>query len=104
LLAEYDNVLLSHSDRTRFSPDEHRARLSTATGPVQGSVLLDGFLRGTWFLERDPAAGRVTLVIRHVERLSKRATTELTLEGLRLVEFLGAGAEAGAAEIRFVPL
>ena len=62
-LPEYDNVLLSHADRSRFVAEAHRARLGAATGPIHGSVLHDGFVCGVWRLERDRATGAATLVV-----------------------------------------
>ena len=35
-LPEYDNLLLSHADRTRFVSDDDRRRLFAAPGPVRG--------------------------------------------------------------------
>ena len=35
-LPQYDNVLLSHADRTRFVSDERRRRVWEASGPVRG--------------------------------------------------------------------
>ncbi|HEX2222550.1 MAG TPA: winged helix DNA-binding domain-containing protein, partial [Candidatus Limnocylindria bacterium] len=43
-LPEYDNVLLSHADRSRILPDSALGRL---TGWV-GSFLVDGFVAGQW--------------------------------------------------------
>lgn len=99
-LPEYDNVLLSHADRSRFVSAEHRTRLSGVPGPVHGSVLHDGFLCGIWRVDRD--AGSTTLVVNHVERLTKRATATLAAEGRRLLRFLAA--EADTHDIRFVPV
>jgi len=99
-LPDYDNVLLSHADRTRFISHEHRTRLFAAAGPVHGSVLHDGFLCGTWWLDRDAATGSATLVVRHVEPLTRRATTALAAEGRRLLRFVAT--EATARDVRFV--
>ncbi|WP_336206970.1 winged helix DNA-binding domain-containing protein [Nonomuraea sp. LPB2021202275-12-8] len=48
LLAPFDNVLLSHADRTRVISDEHRKRVITINGQVLGTVLIDGFVQGVW--------------------------------------------------------
>jgi hypothetical protein len=93
-LPEYDNVLLSHADRSRFVSAEHRAQLSAIAGPVHGSVLHDGVLLGTWRLDRDAGGGAVTLVVNHVERLTKPAAAAVNAEGRRLLRFLAADAEA----------
>jgi Winged helix DNA-binding domain len=99
-LPEYDNVLLSHADRSRFVPDERRARLSRVSGPAHGSVLSDGLLCGLWRLERDRE--RATLLVTVVERLPKRATAALEAEGRRLVRFLAA--DAAARDVRLRPV
>ena len=49
-LPEYDNLLLSHADRTRIAADVHRNRFISPNGMVSGSVLVDGFVRGMWRL------------------------------------------------------
>jgi hypothetical protein len=100
-LPEYDNVLLSHADRSRFVSDEHRARLMGATPWAKGSVLSDGVLRGTWRLDRDGETGAATLVVDHLERLTKRAAAALAAEGRRLLRL--AAADADGHEVRFAP-
>jgi hypothetical protein len=77
-LPEYDNVLLSHDDRSRFGPDEDRKQLYFGAGPTHGAVLSDGFVAGTWSLDG------TTLLIR-----SRDARKELEAEGLQLLRFLG---------------
>jgi hypothetical protein len=48
-LPEFDNVLLSHADRTRIIPaDGPRLPLFAGNGARTGTFLVDGFLRGTW--------------------------------------------------------
>jgi hypothetical protein len=87
-LPEYDNVLLSHADRSRFVSPETRGRLSGAGGVGWGAVLHDGFGRGLWRLEREPKTGSATLEIRHAGALSKRAEASIAAEGRRLLRFL----------------
>jgi DNA glycosylase AlkZ-like len=101
-LPEFDNVLLSHADRSRFVSQEQRARLSGVAGPLRGSVLHDGFLCGTWRIDRDPSSGAATLAVSHLEALRKRATARLAAEGRRLLRFVAADAEAH--EVRFEPV
>ena len=43
-LPEYDNAVLSHADRSRYTPDD-LAALAT-DGPVHGTALVDGSLAG----------------------------------------------------------
>ncbi len=101
-LPEYDNLLLSHADRTRFVSDEHRTRLFADPRAVRGSVLYDGVPCGTWRVETDRGAGAATLVIDHVDRLTKRAAAGLTAEGRRLLRFLEA--DADVHHVRLVAL
>ncbi len=56
-LPEYDNVLLSHADRSRFVRDERQGQPWTAP-IIHGTVLHDGTVAGTWHIERDRAAAR----------------------------------------------
>jgi hypothetical protein len=99
-LPEYDNVLLSHADRSRFLTPERRALLGNVPGRVQGSVLHGGTVCGVWRLAGD--RGRVDgLVVTHVVPLSKRAAASLMAEGRRLVRFLAP--EAGDRDVRVVP-
>jgi Winged helix DNA-binding domain len=91
-LPEYDNVLLSHADRSRFVSERPRAALSRVDGRIHGSVLFDGFLCGVWRLDRQQE-----LVVSHVVRLPKRATAAIAAEGRRYLRFLGAD-----VDVRFV--
>jgi hypothetical protein len=96
-LPEYDNVLLSHDDRSRIVPADVRARLSGAGGVGWGAVLDDGFLCGLWRLDAGGA-----LVVQHVDRLTKRAGAAIEAEGRRLLGFLAD--DAGTRDVRLVPL
>jgi hypothetical protein len=97
-LPEYDNVLLSHADRSRFVSDDRRRALKAVPGPVHGSVLHDGSVCGVWRLER--SEGEATLVVSLVERLPKKATAAIAAEGRRLLRLLAG--DAGTHEVRVV--
>jgi hypothetical protein len=101
-LPVYDNVVLSHADRSRFHSDEDRRRAAAAPGRVMGSVLLHGTLLGTWWSERDEATGDVTLGIRHLRRVTARAARSLAAEGRRLLRLTHPG--EGGREVRMVSL
>ncbi|MGQ0849064.1 MAG: winged helix DNA-binding domain-containing protein [Actinomycetota bacterium] len=47
-LGEYDNVFLSHADRTRIVDDAHRQRWMGRTGGPWHSLLVDGRVEGSW--------------------------------------------------------
>jgi Winged helix DNA-binding domain len=95
-LPEYDNVLLSHADRSRF----RNPAVSHPGGLGWGALLVDGLVSGFWRVERD--RDRATLAVRHVERLSKRAADDVQAEGLALLGFLAP--EADACEILLAPV
>jgi hypothetical protein len=86
-LPEYDNLLLSHADRSRVIAREHRTRVFT-----KGAFLVDGAVGGTWRLQRqrDTAA----LLLEPFGRLARRDADALTEEGGRLLAFV-AGDAAG---------
>ena len=84
-LPEYDNLLLSHADRTRVIAADRRTPLFPGNGAAMGTFLVDGFARGTWRIARDGDAA--TLNLEPYERLSKADTAAVTAEGERLLEF-----------------
>jgi hypothetical protein len=47
-LPDYDNVLLSHADRSFVFPDAARAALWSANGVLPGTVLVDGIVAARW--------------------------------------------------------
>jgi hypothetical protein len=99
-LPEYDNVLLSHADRSRFVSPEHRDAIARAWRNGGGSVLVDGRLRGLWRLERD--GDRAILDVRHAGRLPQRTAASVAAEGRRLLRF--AAADADERDVRLAPL
>lgn len=82
-LPEYDNVLLSHADRTRVIPDSRRVPLPPGNGGRCGTLLVDGEFRATWAVERED--GVATLVVDVDEQ------DGVAEEGTRLLEFLAPG-------------
>jgi hypothetical protein len=81
-LPEYDNVVLSHADRSRVLPEVFRKR--GAIGAP--TFLVDGFVSGTWRLRMDDGTAR--LAIAPYEKLSAHARDEVTAEAGRLAAFL----------------
>jgi hypothetical protein len=103
-LPEYDNVLLSHADRSRFVPaaDAGAAALPWGGAPLHGAVLIDGMGTATWHIDRDKAGGRATLVVDHRGRLSRSVTGEVGAEGERMLAFLAG--DAADRDVRLVPV
>ncbi|MBC8074837.1 MAG: winged helix DNA-binding domain-containing protein, partial [Chloroflexales bacterium] len=85
-LPEYDNLLLSHRTRTRVIADEHRARVYLPGLRVRATILVDGFVRGAWKIER--AKQGATLIIEPFVALGAPERQALVEEGERLVRFV----------------
>jgi hypothetical protein len=100
-LPEYDNLLLSHADRSRFGSDEER-RFSGAVGPFKGSVLVDGCVRANWHPERDKKTGAATVVVEHV-RLDRAARAAVEEEAFRVSAFLHPAASHTDARLAVIP-
>src|SRR5215212_5190833 len=96
-LPEFDNLILSHADRTRVIADAYRKAIASRNGMVPATFIIDGFVRGTWKTER--FRSRATLVITPFEPLAKEDRDALAEEGGQLVRFVGEGAEA--FDVRF---
>jgi hypothetical protein len=98
-LPEFDNLILSHADRTRIIADDHRNVIASKNGMVPATVLVDGFVRGTW--KTEGTRGKATLVIEPFEPLSKQDRDALAEEGERLIRFVAEPEGAEAFEVRF---
>ena len=85
-LAEYDNVVLSHADRSRVvAPGDH-VLLQGGPGGWCGTVLVDGRIQATWAARRDGDA--TVLTVRPSLPLSAAERTDVVEEGGRLLAFL----------------
>ncbi len=84
-LPEYDNLLLSHADRTRVNPDRRPVPLPPGNGASFGTVLVDGVFRATWAITRAPE--RATLTVRPYPALSTSDSVAVTEEGARMLAF-----------------
>jgi hypothetical protein len=79
-LPEYDNLLLSHADRTRVIP------WGLAPPGWKGTVIIDGFLAAAWRL----LAGRgpIDLSIEPLRKLSKEEVADVDAEADRLLAWV----------------
>jgi Winged helix DNA-binding domain len=82
-LPKWDNVLLSFADRTRVLPEQYRKTVIGKNGDVAPTFLVDGFVAGTWRVEK----GRV--VVEPFAALPRAVRGELAEEAGRLEAFLG---------------
>ena len=94
----FDNLILSHADRSRVIAAEHRNAIASRNGMVPATFLVDGFVRGTWQVTRDRR--EATLRITPFEHLPKQDREALAGEGERLLNFLTDG--TGDFAIRFI--
>jgi hypothetical protein len=95
LLGEFDNVLLGHADRSRIVPSRMTPWMDPTTGTRHvNNLLVDGTLRGAWWLERDGS-----LVIRPTTRLTRAERAATEAEAHRVLAFVAAVTEA--KDVRF---
>ncbi|MEU1054366.1 winged helix DNA-binding domain-containing protein [Streptomyces sp. NPDC005876] len=93
-LPEFDNLLLSHADRTRVVPPAHRGR-AWQGNLAHRTLLVDGFLAGLWRLDAD------ALVIEAFGELTAVQRREVAEEAERLLAAMHPDASYG---IRFGPV
>ncbi|MEZ5150166.1 winged helix DNA-binding domain-containing protein [Rhodococcus zopfii] len=98
ILAPYDNVLLSHADRSRLISDENRRRIMTQNGIVKPAVLVGGTVAGIADLNVTKHAA--ALNITPWRRLTASNRSALETEGLRLLDFTAP--TTGDHRVRFV--
>jgi hypothetical protein len=87
-LYDFDNLLLSHADRSRVATVEAAAQ-EWATNIQPSMLLVDGFVSGEWKLARTKE--NATLTVRMFGRVSKKDKPAISAEGARLLEFAAPG-------------
>ncbi|MBV1855153.1 winged helix DNA-binding domain-containing protein [Catellatospora tritici] len=96
-LADFDATLSAYDDSTRIMDDRDRRDVFAVPGVVPGTVLVDGFVRAIWTIDRKK--GAATLVVRPLFQIPTRDVQELTEEGERLLAF--AAPDATRRDVRF---
>jgi hypothetical protein len=97
LVAEFDNLVLSHAERSRVISAETAKRFYNVNGVVPGAVLIDGFVGGMWRLRQSRDAATVT-----IEMFGPlRERDGLEREAERVLAFCSPGA---SHDLRFGPL
>jgi hypothetical protein len=96
-IAEFDNLILGHADRSRVVADEHRPRVVTKNLLVLGTFLVDGFVAGIWRGERKKK--EATLKLEPFEKLAPKVRKALEQEGERFAHFLEPEAASVAVTI-----
>ncbi len=100
LVAEFDNLVLSHGDRSRVISEPDRQRLATRNGIFPGTVLIDGFVRGMWRVTTARRAAVLTVEL--FGDVGGRDRDAVSAEGERLLGF--AAPDTPDTEIRFGPI
>ncbi len=97
-LYDYDNLLLSHADRSRFITHNLLEMGWRFDGAQPSCLLVDGKVEATWLIER--SRGRAVLTVAPLSTLGPAVRDEISSEGLALLAF--AVPDAGTHDIRFV--
>jgi hypothetical protein len=100
-LPEFDNLLLSHGDRTRVLADPYRGQVFSKNLRVRATFLVDGFVAGSWAVERRRSTA--TLRLTPFGKLPAKARAELTAEGAALLRFVEEDADTTAVIVDPVP-
>lgn len=77
-LPEFDNLLLSHADRTRVVPPAYKGR-TWAKNVAYRVLLVDGFVAGLWKLQDD------ALVVEPFDRLPRTCRDEVVAQGEKML-------------------
>ncbi|WP_338886182.1 winged helix DNA-binding domain-containing protein [Rhodococcus sovatensis] len=97
IIAAFDNLLLSHADRSRVITADSRAKLFTRNGVFPPVVLVDGQVAGEVKLTREKARSLITVV--PYRRLSKAHQATVAAEARRMSKF--AAPAAAEHEVTF---
>lgn len=95
-LPEWDNAIVARSD-DRLLAGEHRAHVFRPGLRVLATLLVDGFVAGTWSITRKKSIA--TLEITPFTTIPKKTRSEIEREGDALVAFVEP--DAPAREVRF---
>jgi hypothetical protein len=96
-LPDFDDMLLGYADRTRVVAAAHKEKVYGFNLRVMQTFLVDGFVAGTWRIDRKGA--RATLTVAPFSSLTKSTRDALAHEGERLARFVED--DATAIDVRF---
>ncbi|MCP2303274.1 winged helix DNA-binding domain-containing protein [Actinokineospora globicatena] len=101
LVAAFDNLVLSHADRTRVIDDEHRKPviMGTGNGNVRPTVLVDGRVVGMWGTRRVKRTAVVEVT--QFGKLTARTKREVEAEARRLLAVTDP--DADTTEVHYLP-
>jgi Winged helix DNA-binding domain len=108
LLPQFDNVLLSHADRSRFVGEQARSMTSIWYDQLGfvGSLLVDGMLAGTWRIDepkrtKQSGDGATMMTVTCLPSLPMGIDTDVADEAERLLALV---APNGPRELRFTSI
>jgi hypothetical protein len=96
-LPDFDNLILSHADRSRVIAKSHRDNLKSPNGIGVPTFLVDGIIAGRWKIVRDKTWA--VLEMKGFGKVLSSARDALEAEGADLVAFVEP--EAKNREVRF---
>jgi hypothetical protein len=97
-LADFDNVLLAHADRSRFVDEATRDRLAYRTGPYPSALLVGGRLAGAWYASESGTT--VEARIDTARRLDADEEAAVRAEAERMLRFNHPRATERRVEVR----
>ncbi|GAA2382275.1 winged helix DNA-binding domain-containing protein [Streptomyces glaucosporus] len=100
-VAEFDNLILSHADRSRVISDSARKAIYTKNAQIPGTFLVDGFVHGKWKITQQRRAATLTLT--PFAPLRKEDADALTAAGAELLAFAADRAETFDVRIERPP-
>ena len=95
LLPDYDNVVLSHDDRSRMIPPAIRANARLLVGGA--GFLVDGFAAGFWTTEGK--RGARTMTLEPMTPLTADQRGDVEAEALEMLRFLEDGRDVSSDEV-----
>lgn len=96
-LYDFDNLLLSHADRSRVNTHNLLELGWTSDGPQPSCLLVDGRVEATWLVGKH--RGSAVLTVTPLAHLDSATRDAIAHEGAQLLAFLGS--DPDRADIRF---
>lgn len=100
LVPEWDNLLLSHLDRSRVMSHERRAAMATSNGMNPAVVLVDGVVAGTYRILKPRRPGAAVVEIDPFDRWTKEAERGVRAEAASVLEAMGGHYAGGSVDLR----
>jgi hypothetical protein len=86
LLPKFDPLLLGHKDKSRILKGEHLKKVFRPAGDVAATVLVDGYIKGTWNYKK--TKNKLIVNISPFEGLEKEDLEKIRREAETLGEFM----------------